>query len=646
MARKTLILLLVALASATMAFAGGAAEQEPEEPEQTGMSQPRAVGEYGEAPMLAEMVATGELPPVEERLPKNPMVIETGMLIPADQLKLDIGSYGGDFIDALNNGGSYAEPIMLRSNLGAELYPNIIEDWDVSEDFRVYTMRLREGLKWSDGEPVTTEDVRFCYEDVILNEEIYPTVPSVFKTGGTPSGAPLRLAIVDPYTFQYTFDAPHPEFLLAATWTNRNYSWFMKPKHYLSQFHKDYADSEKLAALLDEENLSQEEWFKLFNLHDIQSSGATAESVIGTPSLAPWVRKESPEERMVMERNPYYFAVDTAGNQLPYMDRIVSLNLPWNAEAQESANMMVMTGQIDYIWSFSGLAKLPLMKENEEQGDYTTYLWADNASYQTYLNFTYEDPVWREVVGDVRFRQALNYGIDRDEMIQDIIFGQGLHPERSTPMDYDPQKANQLLDEMGMTARDSEGYRRGPDGETFEIFVEIPTVELFSDAIQLMIGYYRDIGLKMTMKEISWELIGQRMASNEHQATMRWSREAVWPSRHEHDYVPQQTWAPLWQQWYTTDGEKGEEPPAWIKEVYDLHERIMSAVPGSTEDKRLYDDLYDWYAEYVPWVIWVSRGPAIMHFMSNRVGNVPASGVFHHATWWVRKVQYLKGPLE
>ncbi len=589
---------------------------------------------YNEAPMLAEMAAAGDLPGVCDRLPDNPLVLSSGVLLSESYIVPEIGTYGGDLLMTWQNNVVMKETLFNTQNRDDNtLAPNIIEEFTIGDDAREYTFKLRAGHKWSDGAPVTTEDVRFAFEDVDSNEELRPSIPSYLRTGGVPAGAPATLEVVDDTTFKFVFDAPYPGFAASLVSLGTGYLDIIKPKHYLAQYHIEYGDADEINAAVEAEGLAG--WFELFNQKDVVGWAENSLAAIGFPQLGPWVRVEGPEEEVVTQRNPYYFAVDADGNQLPYLDGRRAVINQWGI--METAELMMFAGDVHYFWTTS-LANLPLFIENQENGNYATHVYPNKDSRMFHLNLTYADETWREVTWDSRFRNAVMLAIDSDDLINAIYYGQASLPTIA-PSDYDVDAANALLDEMGMTERDADGYRLSPSGQPFSIMIEVGAGGGdYSDPAPFFVDYLGDIGINADFRNIDPALVGERRASNEMQAGINWNTAPLFAAHTYPDYIPNTNWGPLWGQWYG-DNEAGEEPPEWIMGLYAIHEDLVSHPPGSEAFIAASAERDAWLYEFVPFFTHVEN-PGIVHMWSNCVGNVPA-GPFHHGSWSSHKLIYM-----
>jgi peptide/nickel transport system substrate-binding protein len=446
-------MLMVVLLCLMLVFAACGAEEPAAAPVAPAADQPAAAApaapaevaapsQYQEAPVLAARVAAGELPPVEERLPQEPFVVGPGVLLSMESLPdWEPGQYGGtlrsahfrpdwnpDIFVMIN------EPLLSAPDLGVDgIRGNVLKDFEVNEDNTEFIFYMREGMKWSDGEPVTTEDVRFVYEDIYLNEKLSPTFPRRFRTGFSATGEPMTLEVIDDYTFKITYPEPYGGFLRNLVIEGWNgYTELIRPAHYLKQFHINYTTLEELEPLLREQNLT-DEWWQVLTAKTCQSWDVNQPRCIDTPRLGPWLLVPANEPGLlIFERNPYYHKVDTEGKQLPYIDRLLSVL----TEDIEMLNVNIFAGNVDFMRESTGLVKVPLYKENEERGGFTTVLLDMHVdSSNVFINQTFDDPVWREVVRDIRFRQAVSLAMDREEMIESLYYGFASMPERSVGAD-------------------------------------------------------------------------------------------------------------------------------------------------------------------------------------------------------------------
>ena len=423
-----------------------------------------AEAQYQEAPMLAKLVKEGKLPPVEQRLPDEPMVVK---------VVERIGKYGGE-IRVLTDSptemfemGAFISEMMLRFAAdGRTLQPNTAKAWKVSEDGRTTTIYLRKGLKWSDGKPVTVDDVLFGYDDVVTNTDITPVTPAAYVVGGEPG----KIEKVDDYTFRFHFKEPYGAFpyFLTQTW---NTARLLMPKHYLKQFHVDYTPLEQVNKLVKKRGFTH--WFQIFNdeNYSVKTQGSLTPPQF--PSIAGWIIDSVPSSGHIkLVRNPYYWKVDEQGNQLPYIDRAHSIHVG----RPETRNLKLISGDVDYSAGMCWTDDLPVYLSGREGKDYEVYRWKCNwGSYATcYLNMTHPDPVMRMLFNNRKFRIALSLGIDREELNQVLYYGIceptqltvnpvcSYHVPEYTKAhaEYDPDRSNQLLDELGLERKGK--WRRRP----------------------------------------------------------------------------------------------------------------------------------------------------------------------------------------
>jgi len=587
---------------------------------------------YNESPILTAKVTAGELPPVEERLPKEPYVVSKDKLVV--DFDLQIGKYGGVMrLPADSPTGDPHVYIGMNEPLiwapGAFEYDkgiegNIAKDWEANDDYSVFTIHLREGLKWSDGALVTTEDVRFSYEDVLLNEEITPVFPLWLRTANYGEGSPMKIEIVDDLTFKIVFDGPYGSFpaqLAIAGW--HSYAELLRPKHYLSQFHIKYTPLEKLKPLMEAESIPEDQWFNLFNDRQLGPNlwKLTNEGGIGHPTLTAWMMTKAESGVFTFERNPYYFKVDEAGNQLPYMDGLRTEVV----QDRETMFARAVMGEFDYLGERSSLKNLPLMAAAEKKGIVKVLLPRMHRTPLDFkLNLSLDDPDWQSVVGDVRFRRALDYAINRPEILKTFFLDQFAKlPSQTANAEYSQEKANQLLDEMGMNKRDADGYRLSPSGKPFSILLEIGS--LSQDHVpmgELITEYWKDVGVNASIKAGEWSLISERVNANEVQGTGVWAHVDIWPSGGWDDYLPNNQWAVSWNNWYASKGENGLEPPQGVKDLFALHEAFMVAKIGSPESTQAMNGIFKNHIDNV-WVFTPVEKSHYPTFVTTRIQNVP-----------------------
>ncbi len=589
---------------------------------------------YNEAPMLRTKVAAGELPAVEERLPEEPFVVGPGVLLPVEDLDLEIGQYGGTErlvrIWPETSWSMYLEgnePLVSAPGMtGENIRGNIVQDFEMSDDGKVFVFHMRKGLKWSDGALVTTEDILFTYEDVLLNEKLTPVFPGFLRAAAKGDAEPMKLTVIDEYTFRIEFAEPYGGFPmnLAIGYSWGTYTPLLKPKHYLQKFHPRYTAMEELQPLIKAQALAEGEWWTLFLQKDIEYPSEITEDAIGFPSLWPWTMVKLTPQVASFERNPYYFKVDTAGNQLPYIDAVRDELV----ENLEMVTMKIVSGEVDHSYEYGTAAKFPFFKENEEKGDYRTILYDMARSAAIMMpNETYDDPVWREVLRDVRFRGALSLAINYEEIVENVFLGLAV-PTRMTPNEYNPEKANQLLDEMGLDKRNDDGWRLGPDGKPFVIPVEFaPFWEGLLSVGELVAEAWQAVGIKTTLKQIAIGLYYERVAANEGQCVIHWNNALpdvwwMWAMKWGHHTF----WAtaPLWWTWNETGGKVGETPSPEGIRLFEATSDLMAATTAEQREsikneilKLEYDNV--WFMDTVSDV----KQPVMV---SNNLGNVAHKG--------------------
>ena len=585
--------------------------------------------QYQEAPALAAMVQEGTLPPVQERIPTEPMVIQTVE---------EVGQYGGRWtfgIPTQSQLGVYSYAtydFAARWNRPADqIIPNVIRDWEFSEDGRTITMYLRAGMKWSDGQPFTADDIVFWLDDFVRNDDLSPGKPGwLLVAGELPVGEKI-----DDTTVSWTFAAP-PGLLLNDFATTRGN--IFAPKHYMEQFHAEFTDSDKVQAMAKEAGF--EDWTQLFrNKRDWYRAQNH-----DYPVLNAWAVKTSFEDSptlTVYERNPYYWKVDQAGNQLPYIDE-VAISITTTVE---TLNLKTMSGEFDFQMRYLNPANFTLFYDNQEREDYRILEWPTGIGSDAALFFNQSTPdlVLRGLFQDLRFRQALSLAIDREEINQLVFDGQG-QPRQATVValsplfkpeyaaayaEHDPDRANQLLDEIGLTQRDGDGFRLRPDGETLSLLLDSPGEKTATiDSIELVIEYWGDIGIKANANHTERSAYRARRNANETQINVWEMGFMMYPSNPLFLIASSSgsDFGPDLGVWYNTGGAEGQEPPEAMKEALRAYDQIKQT-PDPAQKNELFHRILELQAENI-WVLGLVGGVKETLIVKNHMRNVPDESIF------------------
>ena len=547
-----------------------------------------------EAPMLAQRVKAGDLPPVAERLPADPVVVQ-----PVDR----IGVYGGQWTSGVLGPSDGAwlgrtvgyENLMRWDPSFQEVIPNVALDMTVEDGGRAFVVTLRKGMKWSDGEPFTADNLVFAYDEVLLDEALFPVPPPMYMSGA----APGKIEKVDDVTVRFTFT--HPNSLFVRSHATPYAADILRfPRHYMEQFHtKHNPDVEQLAK---EEN--QDSWADLF----LTKADTWMNKEL--PRLHGWVPLSVFGEgsRYVYERNPYYFKTDPDGSQLPYIDRLVYRHI---ADPQVMI-LAASNGEIDMQdRTINTLQNKPVLARGRKDGNYRFFdeVPSDSNACVVALNLNHPDPAKREVFQNKDFRIGLSYAINRQEIINSVYQRQGepfqVAPRDSSPYydeamakqytEYDTDRANDHLDRTGWTKRDGDGFRLGPDGKRISFGVEVPTAYRaeWPDTIQLVRTHWREVGVDMQVKNEDRSLFDERTEAGEHDAAVWQAEGGGWsePLMRTDWYFPSANestnYAPRWMQWYQTLGKGGERPPAPVRRQMELYEQVRQTMDEKRRDALL-----------------------------------------------------------
>jgi peptide/nickel transport system substrate-binding protein len=531
--------------------------------------------EYSEAPILAEMVASGDLPSVDERLPEEPL-----MVLPVKS----VGQYGGTWYRGwrgINDfhcfGRIVYEPILRWPRDPKDpVQPGLAKEWEWSADGTELTLYLRKGLKWSDGTPFTVDDIIFWWEDIENDSEITAAPHAEWVV----SGEPMQLEKVDDETITLKFAGPNglAETVGLAFHGNQ---WplgferfgFFAPRHYLEQFHPKYNSDATY------EDFEAKAW----------------EYNPERPAMTPWIITEWEEggDHMIATRNPYYWKVDVEGNQLPYIDDVYF----YLVEDTTAVNTLALAGKLDMQHRSIQLSQYPVYQEQAEAGDYHMLLWAlAQASGLTFFpNQSYSDPVYRELLQNFKFRQVLSQAIDRDILNEILWLGQATPRTISVVRDsalyqadieniygeYDPELATSLLDEIGLPVG-ADGMRTFADGSPLQLVIETSyTSGSQYDGVELVAEWWRAIGLDTRVETMSRDVYWPKACANEVMIGVWTTDRGLVPMIDPIYQFPfdERSWmAPAFGIWYKTAGAEGEEPNAELKALMDLYDDYRGTV--------------------------------------------------------------------
>ena len=553
---RTIAIVIVSLLLASApVFGSGAAD--------TSSGSSTAAGAAGmEAPELAEMVKSGQLPPLEERIPGPGEVL---VIQPMDS----IGQYGGMIrritLSGYNGKRSrdIAEGLLEYSMDGAGvLVPNVAKDFEMSSDGKVMTFYLRDGMKWSDGEPYDATDVDWYWQNVLSNKDITPSPFSAFKNL---DGTLADFSVVDSTTFRIGFKEAHPLFF--DQMGSRTF-FTTQPPQYMEQFHKDFADAEKLAAAVKAAGV--DEWYQLYgnmaNLYVNQD----------IPVLNAWkLVTDTTGSLFTFERNPYYWKVDPEGRQLPYINEWEYQNM----EDRETMQLKIIAGDVDVGIHWLSFDKWPVARREAEKNDYRVVSLPfpiNGARINLFFHYGVVEPRLDALLHNLEFRRALSLAIDRDEINQIVYAGatttyQAVINENHPAFDrelatsyteYDPDKASAMLDAIGLTAKDKDGFRTFPNGDRITLLMNSNVN--FADDTEIIVRNLAKVGIHAVGDVIEAVASRARYMSPDFAITVQaitggtMPLAVVWPYFPNH---PASTrWTSVYGQYYSTNGAEGVDP--------------------------------------------------------------------------------------
>ena len=583
-----------------------------------------------ETQMLQQDVDAGKLPPVAKRIPATPLVTSF------EEVYLAPGKHGGTLHMLIARAQDvrmlfvygYARLVSYDRNL--KLVPDILEGVDVQEN-RIFTLRLRKGHRWSDGAPFTAEDFRYYWEDVANHPELNPTGP---PTELMVDGKMPEFKVLDATTVRYSWTSPNPDFL--DRMAGASPLLIYRPAHYLKQYHAKYvkpADAQKRTG-------SKRPWSQIHNKLDNMYRFDNPD----LPTLQPWINmSRPPADRFVAVRNPYFHRIDDAGHQLPYIDRVEMVIANDKLIAAKAG-----TGESDLQARGLQFGDYTFLKSAEKRNKFYTRLWRSGIGSQLalYPNLNVNDPVWRALLHDVRFRRALSLAIDRSLINNVLYFGLAAESNntvlKESPLfrgqyktlwaQYDKAGAKRLLDELGLKMA-GDGVRRLPDGRRLEIIVETAgesTEE--TDVLELIRETWREVGIKLLSKPSQREVFRNRIFAGETVMSIWTGLEnaLATPEMTPEEMAPtnqQQLQWPKFGQFYETSGKSGAAPD--IPEAVELLKLFEAWRAADTQDKRteVWQRMLTIHAEQ-QFVIGTVNGVPQPVIVRDSLMNVPEEGIY------------------
>ena len=583
-----------------------------------------------EVPMLQPLVDAGKLPAMADRLPENPFVIT-----PIES----VGKYGGDLNIAYKRDDELHlvridgyEGLFSWDLAWKEMLPNLAESYEANAEATEYTIHLRKGVKWSDGSPFTAADIVFAYDDLLKNSDWLGTRPDYIIH---PEDTTIEQ--IDDTTFKVKLAKPNGLYIFQLTNVEGTQIALFN-KAYCSQFHIKYnanADADAKAQGLTG-------WAALFELKCPEIYGGTRFANPDRPTLEPWVVKDPPSataEFAVFDRNPYYFKVDTAGNQLPYLDHLKLLI----GNDGETLVLHAMNGEVDYQdRRINAPTQKPLYLENADKMQFHLVDQIPSAMNTMVLMFnqTVTDPVMAEIVSHKDFRIAMSHAIDRQEIIDTLYVGQGEawqaapRPESKyydeayakQYTEYDPDKANAMLDALGLTQRDADGFRLRSDGKRLTFNVETnPIRPDWPDILALVKAQWVKVGVDLQVKEVDRDLIDEHRIANLHDMEMWGGDGGLDVLADPHYYMASSDASAFGVPWYNWladhNAKNGIEPPDSVKKQWDLHDQLVQSPSVEQQDKLMNEILAIGKEDF--YVMGISLPTMSYALVKNNVHNVP-----------------------
>lgn len=596
------------------------------------------------------------LPPLAQRLPAEPLVVA-----PYQQ----IGQYGGvlDGISKATESGTSDLLAVRHVNLTrfsddlTTVVPNIAKSWEWNDDYTQLTFNLRKGHKWSDGQAFTANDIVFWYQHMMMDKNIIKSPDARFLSGGKP----MKVEALNDTTLRISLNEPMPG--LAALFA-QDFAQPFQPQHLLGQFHPQLnKDADAKAQKLGFEN-----GYALINFYYGQSNWkdvptpllkdkAKADALVkagytaNLPTLEAFIVVEDTLDGRRLVANPYFHQVDTAGNQLPYINEI---NESFIGDEDIQVAKMI-GGEIDYKTQAVNLPSAPVLLENKDKGQYDIAL-RPAINMNTYaFNLTDKDLEKRAVFNDINFRRAMSIAIDRDRINEIAYFGLGKATQytvfdgdtapfvsdamKQQWIQFDQNKAGKLLDKAGVVDKDGDGDRDLPSGKKFELVIQYTTQGSSTEVVEILANSWTQLGIKTTLKEVTSDEYRNAQTAND-LSVLTWKMGRPLPTLASNttDLLPPYgtffdiRTGILWDQYRKTNGAEGVKPPATVDAMAADAARFVTLKMGSDASNQLGAKMAQRAADDMFVVGLVKAVAPIYH--SRKLGNFQVQKTHSYDYYW------------